>query len=667
MKKDYPKIFEPFTVKRMTLKNRIVMTPMGTNYAEPDGELSMLHLNYYDLRARGGVGLINVENANVDFPLGSNGTSQIRIDHDSFLPRFYKLTELIHQQGGCACIQINHAGASAQSARTGMQPVSASNIPSKDGGEIPRPLEKDEIYAIVKKYGEAAKRAQTAGFDAVEIHCGHSYLISQFLSPLTNKRTDEFGGSAENRARLAKLVIEEVRKQVGPWFPIFARISADEFLEGGNTLEDCLDYLQYFEKEVDVIDVSAALNGSLQYQIDSNCYPDGWRAYMAKAVKERYGKPVITVGNIRSPKVANDILARGDADLIGMGRGLIADPDWVNKVEFGCEEDIRKCISCNIGCAGHRIGLNRPIRCTVNPAVLEGEGYKKRKINKNCNVVVIGGGTAGMEAACTAAEVGCTVFLIEKENYLGGMAAQIAQIPDKNRLADFPNYLIRRAKKLKNLFIFMETPATVDFVRALKPDIIVNSTGSLPAWPPIKGLKENVNAEGGKVMTVLEMIRRIPEIPEDLKGKKAVVVGGSAVGLDVVEFFAPRGAEVSVIEMLPTIGAISDPITKVSTKALMKKYNVHQRTSTALQEAKPDAFVVKNPDGSIEEVPFDYGMVCMGLKGYNPVLEDMQKAFDDGSVEILNIGDSFRARQIIDGTREGRNILKVLEKRGYLD
>ena len=667
MKKDYPKIFEPLTIKRMTLKNRVVMTPMGTNYAEPDGELSMLHLNYYDLRARGGVGLINVENANVDFPLGSNGTSQIRIDHDSFLPRFYKLTELIHQQGGCACIQINHAGASAQSGRTGMQPVSASNIPSKDGGEIPRPLEKEEIYEIVKKYGQAAKRAQTAGFDAVEIHCGHSYLISQFLSPLTNKRTDEFGGSAENRARLAKLVIEEVRKQVGPWFPIFARISADEFLEGGNTLEDCLEYLQYFEKEVDVFDVSAALNGSLQYQIDSNCYPDGWRAYMAKAVKEKYGKPVITVGNIRSPKVANDILARGDADLIGMGRGLIADPEWVNKVEFGCEDDIRKCISCNIGCAGHRIGLNRPIRCTVNPAVLEGEAYKKRKVNKNCNVVVIGGGTAGMEAACTAAEVGCTVFLIEKENYLGGMAAQIAQIPDKNRLADFPNYLIRRAKKLKNLFIFMETPASVGLVKSLKPDIIVNATGSLPSYPPIKGLKENVNAPGGKIMTVLEMIRRIPDIPENLEGKKAVVIGGGAVGLDVVEFFAPRGADVSIIEMLPAIGAGSDPITKVSIKALMKKYNVRERTNTALQEATPDSFIVKTPDGTIEEVPFDYGMVCMGLRPNNPALDEIQKAFDDGSVEVMNIGDSWRARQILDGTREGRNIIKVLEKRGYLD
>ena len=285
MKKDYPNIFDPFTVRRMTLKNRIVMTPMGTNYGETDGMMSLWHLNYYDLRAKGGTGLIIVENANVDYPLGSNGTSQIRIDHDSYLPRFFKLTELIHQQGGCACIQINHAGASAQSIRTGMQPASASDIPSKDGGEIPRPLSVDEIHTIVKKYGEAAKRAQVAGFDAVEIHCGHSYLISQFLSPLTNKRTDAFGGSNENCARFAKLVIEEVRKQVGSFFPIFCRISADEFLEGGNTLDDCLEYLQYFQEEVDVFDVSAGLNGSLQYQIDMNSLPYGWRCYMSKSVK----------------------------------------------------------------------------------------------------------------------------------------------------------------------------------------------------------------------------------------------------------------------------------------------------------------------------------------------------------------------------------------------
>ena len=666
MRSEYKKIFEPLTIRRMTMKNRIMMTPMGTNYGEQSGEMSFLHINYYEQRAKGGTGLIMVENASVDSPEGSNGTTQLRIDHDNYLPRLFKLTETIHKHGTCIGIQINHAGASAQSARTNMQPVSASDVPSKAGGEIPRPLAKDEILRIVKKYGEAAKRAQVAGFDCVEIHSGHSYLLSQFLSPTTNKRTDEFGGSAENRARFAKLVVEEVRKQVGPFFPIFVRISADEKAEGGNTLEDTLDYLQYFQEEVDVFDVSCGLNSSLQYQIDANYLPDGWRSYMANAVKERYGKPCVTTGNIRDPKVANDILEKGDADIIGMGRGLIADPEWVNKVDFGDVCDIRKCISCNIGCAGNRIGINRPIRCTVNPSVTEGDVYKKQQINKPCNVVVIGGGTAGLEAACTAAEVGCTTFLIEKKPYLGGLAAEISKIPDKKRLADFPNYLIHRAEGLRNLFVFTDTEATADFVKNLKPNIIVNATGSQPLLPPIAGLHENLGKEGSKVYSILDMINHVNDYPEDMTGKKVAVIGGGAVGLDVVEYFAPRGASVSIVEMLPAIGNGIDPISKVGTFAMMDQYGVRQMTKTALKEVRPDSFYVETPEGP-EVLDFDYGFVCLGMKSTSPVLPDIQAAFeDDNNVEIITIGDSVRARRIIEGTDEGRNILNTLEKRGYL-
>lgn len=666
MRSDYRNIFEPLTIRRMTMKNRIMMTPMGTNYGEQSGEMSFLHINYYEQRAKGGTGLIMVENASVDSPEGSNGTTQLRIDHDNYLPRLFKLTETIHKHGTCIGIQINHAGASAQAARTGMQPVSASDIPSKAGGDIPRPLSKDEILRIVKKYGEAAKRAQAAGFDCVEIHAGHSYLLSQFLSPTTNKRTDEFGGSPENRARFTKLVIEEVRAQVGPFFPIFVRISADEKANGGNTLDDTLDYLQYFQEEVDVFDVSCGLNSSLQYQIDANYLPDGWRSYMAKAVKERYGKFCVTTGNIRDPKVANDILANGDADIIGMGRGLIADPEWVNKVDFGNICDIRKCISCNIGCAGNRIGINRPIRCTVNPSVTTGDVYKKQKVTKPCNVVVIGGGTAGLEAACTAAEVGCTTFLIEKKAYLGGLAAEISKIPDKKRLADFPNYLIHRAEGLKNLFVFTDTEASVHFVKNLKPNIIVNATGSQPLLPPIKGLHDNLGKEGSKVYSILDMINNLDQYPEDMTGKKVAVIGGGAVGLDVVEFFAPRGAKVSIVEMLPAIGNGIDPVSKVGTFSLMDRYGVRQMTKTALKEVRSDSFLVETPAGP-EVLDFDYGFVCLGMKSASPVLTDIQEAFAaDNSVEIISVGDSVRARRIIEGTDEGRNILNTLEKRGYL-
>ena len=667
MSHKYKNIFSPLTVKNMTLNNRIVMMPMGTNYGEQNGEMSFLHINYYEQRAKGGTGLIIVENASVFSPQGSNGTSQLRIDHDSYLPRLYKLCERVHKYGTKIAIQINHAGASAMSSRTGMQPVSSSNIPSKAGGEIPRPLEKEEIYEIAKKYGEAAKRAQTAGFDAVEIHAGHSYLISQFLSPLYNNRTDEFGGSIENRTRFARLVIDEVRKNVGPNFPILLRLSADKFMEGGNTIDDCLEYLEYLNDEVDIYDVSAALNGSIQYQIDANYLKDGWRAYLSKAVKEKFGKPCITMGNIRNPQVAEDILERGDADLIGMGRGLIADPEWVNKVELGKEDELRKCISCNIGCAGNRIGINRPIRCTVNPSVNEDENYKKEKVKKHCSVVVIGAGTAGLEAACTAAEVGCTTFLLEKKDVLGGLATEISKIPDKKRLYDFPKYLINRAEKLENLYRFKNTEATVDLVKSLKPSLIINATGSSPLLPPIKGLHDVMAKEDSKVFSILDMINNIDNYPEDLNGKKVVIIGGGAVGLDVAEFFAPRNAECSIVEMAPVIGNGIDPVSKVGTFDLLNKHGVKQLTSTKLLEVKDNSFLVEYADGKLDELEFDYGFVCLGMRSNNPVLEALKEEYSDTNIEVISIGDSVRARRIIEGVEEGRNIINTLTKHDFLD
>ena len=665
MNTNYKNIFSPLTVKNMTIKNRIVMMPMGTNYGEQNGEMSFLHINYYEERAKGGTGLIIVENASVDSPQGSNGTTQLRIDHDNYLPRLFKFCENIHRYGACVSIQLNHAGASAVSARTNMQTVSASDIPSKEGGEIPRPLSKEEIIHIVKKYGEAAKRAQTAGFDAVEIHAGHSYLISQFLSPITNKRTDEFGGSIENRTRFCRMVIEEVRRQVGPFFPIMLRLSADELTEGGNTLEDTLKYLEYVQDEVDIFDVSCGLNSSIQYQIDANYLQDGWRSYMPRAIREKFGKPCISMGNIRDPKVAEKILSQGDADLIGMGRGLIADPQWVNKVARGQECDIRKCISCNIGCAGNRIGFNRPIRCTVNPSVLEGDNYKNKKINKLCKVVVVGGGSAGLEAACSAAEVGCTTFLIEKSENLGGLASLISQIPAKKRLADFPHYLVHRAEKLENLYIFTQMEGTPENIRRFHPDFIINATGSSPLLPPIKGLLERIDQKEGSIYSILGMIQHIPDFPENLSGKKVVVIGGGAVGLDVVEFFSGKGADISIVEMMDQIGRDLDPITKNDMKCQMNKYNVKQLTSTALLEVKDSSFLVKGEQGEYE-LPFDYGFVCLGMRAQNKPYQDLLDAFAGEDIEILNIGDSMRARRIIEGTREGRDIISHLEQKGYL-
>lgn len=660
--KKYKNIFKPLTVKQMTIKNRIIMPPMGTNFGGQNGEFEETHIKYYEQRAKGGTGLIIIENACVDFPLGSNGTTQIRINHDCFIPALHKLTERLHRYGTCVAIQINHAGASAVPDRIGTTPVSSSNRPSKTGGAIPRPLTKEEIEEIADKYAKAAKRAQIAGFDAVEIHGGHSYLVSQFLSPVYNNRTDEFGGSVENRCRFARMIIDKVRAEVGPMFPIIFRLSADELVEGGNTLEDSLEILEYLNDEIDIYNVSAALNDSVHYQIDAMHLEDGWRAYMSEAVKKKFNKPTITTGNIRNPQVAEDILELGKADLIGMGRGLIADPNWVNKVKSGKEDTIRKCISCNIGCAGNRIGYNRGMRCTINPDIIYEDSHKRRRVVRPTNVVVVGGGTAGLEAACSAAEAGCTTFLFESRAELGGLAREISKLPEKKRIEDFPNYLVQRAKNLKNLITFTNTTANINLIENLKPDIVVNATGSVPLLPPIPGLLDRVDKEESNVKSIFGLINNIDNYIE-LEGKDVAVIGGGAVGLDVVEFFSERGANVTIVERLPMLGRDLDPVTKTGMMSIVRDNNVTVMTNTSLLEVNDDSFKVER-DGKEENIKFDYGFVCLGMKNNSPILSQLHEHFGDSEVEVINIGDSYRARRIIDGVQEGRNITDTLESIG---
>lgn len=665
MNTKYENLFSPLTLRGVTLPNRVAMMPMGSDLASVTGEISDEHIEYYRRRALGGTGLILVENVCVKYPEGSNGTTQLRMDADCFIPRLYKLTEACHRCGAVMGVQINHAGASAMSSRIGMQPVSASGLPSKPGGEAPRPLSKQELESIAKDYAAAAKRAVNAGFDVIEIHAGHSYLISQFLSPTMNDRTDEFGGSAENRARFCRMVIDAVRAAVGQRVPISLRISTDELVAGGNTLSDCLEYLEYLNDEVDIFDTSCALNQTIQYQIDANHLPDGWRSFMARAVKEKFGKPTIAMGNIRDPQVAEDIIAKGDADLIGIGRGLIADPDWCSKARRGLCADIRKCISCNTGCVANRIGGNKPIRCAVNPDIIEGDDYRNRKITRPCRVVVVGAGTAGLEAACTAAEVGCDVTIFEKSDHVGGLSTEISKLPSKKRLGDFPKYLKNRMEKLPNIDLCLNTPATGERVRALYPSLVINATGSVPLLPPIEGLRECLDAKNVNVLTVLDLIERVNDFPEDMSGKTIAVVGGGAVGLDVVEYFAPRGCKITIVEMLPNIGNGLDASTLSDMRECMTKHSVRQLTGTALTKVTPTSFVLSR-DGQTETLDFDYGFICLGMRASAPVWDKLRESLSDTNAELINIGDSLRARRIIEGVDEGRHrVLSALDALGY--
>ena len=661
----YPHLFSPLTINGMTIKNRIIMPPMGTNLASLNGEVTQEQIDYYELRARGGTGLITIENICIDFPFASNGTTQLRIDNDQYIPRLFKLTETLHKHGACVSIQLNHAGASAYAYRlNGEMPLSSSSTPSKKNGNIPRPMTHDEIYHAVDKFGDAAERVRRAGFDCVEIHAGHSYLISQFLSPLFNKRTDEFGGSVENRARILTLIVDKVRACVGPRFPVSLRISADDFLEGGNTLEDSLRILELCEEKVDIINVSAAQNDNLNFQIDQMSLEDGWKRYLSRAVRDKFHKPTVIAGNIRTPKVAEDIIASGDADLIAIGRGLIAEPEWVQKVQSGNERLMRKCISCNIGCADHRIARSRPLRCSINPDIIHGDAYKQQRVIRDTNVVVIGAGTAGMEAACTAAEVGCHTWLLEEKHSIGGLASEISLLPEKKRIADFPQFMKNRIASLDNLMLQVGKRATVASVSALRPNLIVNATGSVPLLPPIEGLRENIDVEGGNVFSITNMIHHLDQFA-DATGKRIAVVGAGAVGLDVIEYFSARGASAVLIEMQDAPGRDLDIITKNAMLTMLDEHHVEQHMRTQLVAVTPTHFTVKNTDGAFD-IPFDYGFVCLGMRANSAGLNEIEQWARANNVKIMNIGDSLMARRIIDGVREGRNVLDTLEDMGAL-
>lgn len=658
----YSRLFQPLNVNGMKLKNRVFMPPMGTNYANVDGSFSEDHYAYYETRARGGVGLITLENVCLDYPMGTNGTRQLRLDNEEFVPGMWEFNERMHAHGACTSVQINHAGASAYGLRlNGQTPVSSSNIPSKKNNPIPRPLSVDEIKAIVKKYGEAAHRAKRSGFDCVEIHAGHSYLLSQFISPLYNDRTDEYGGSTENRCRIVTEVVSEVRLAVGPHFPISIRLSADELLEGSNTLEDTVENLKYFAEAVDIISVSAALNDNLQYQIDKMNLPDGWRAYMAKEIKKHYPeKVIITSGNIRNPKVAEKLLEEDYSDLIAMGRGLIAEPNWVNKVMNGQEEMLRQCISCNIGCADHRIAKSLPLRCTVNPDVIYENKHLWDPIDTPISMLVIGAGSSGLEAACTAAEMGVQVNIFEKKAYLGGLTHEIARFPDKSRIDDFTKYLNTRVGKLKNIKVHLNTEADMETVKALKPDLIVNASGAKPILPPIKGLHETLKREDRHVFSIMDILNDMKSF-EDFEGKRVVVIGGGAVGLDVVEHYATNNAkEVSIVEMQEHIGKDLDLITKISMDEMMTKHDVNQLTQSQLIEVHNDHFLVKR-NNEIQRLDFDLGFVCLGMRAEAPLIGPLEHYALEHDIVLKNIGDSKVARRIMEGTREARAIATTIQ------
>lgn len=642
----YPKLFSPGRIGALVVPNRVVMAPMATSFPNVLGEVTEWMANYYARRARGGVGLIIVENANVDYPDGISGTTQLRVDKDRYIPALSRLVRTIQAEGACCALQINHAGAVALKAEAeGGHPVAPSEGPDGLYRMSPRILAVEDIRIIVDRFAQAALRAQKAGFDAVEIHGAHAYLIAQFLSPLTNRRTDEYGGDTISRSRFASEVIAAVKRYVGPDYPVIFRLGAHEFLDGGiDTDESSAIAVILADAGVDAIDLTVGthyrLNRSMCAQLEPMAYTPGWRLDLVAKVKQHLNVPVIAVGNFREPEVAEKAIADAQVDFAAIGRALIADPDWAEKSRRGRAGDIRRCISCNEGCVRKRLFEDRPVSCTVNPVV----GWEGRGLcgpaDRPIGLLVVGGGPAGCAAAINARERGHRVLLLERNPELGGNCLLGSQLPDKEKLGWVVDYQRERLKNM-DVDLRLSTPFSVELVAEIRPDFLILAIGAEPCLPA--GIEMN----GSDPLHAEDVIRNC------MSWSKAqlVVIGAGALGCELALSLAQADNDVTILEVLDRPVRDVEPINRFD---LLDRLDVEKRVRIVTRFS-----IQKAGDYEVQGLKLDGGRrvfradAVIWAAGYQPRQLEGISGFDFPEMRIRRIGDCLRPRNVFHAVQDG--------------
>lgn len=534
-------LFAPLDVGPMTVANRLVMAPMERNYANRDGTVSERTVAHYSVRARGGVGWIDVESTFVD-PAGRGRTHQLGLHSDSCVEGFRRLVDAVHAGGAKVGIELHHAGRNTCSAISGRQPVAPSPVPCAEaGGETPRELTRSEIEQIVERYRLAAARAAAAGFDAIELHSAHGYLPLAFLSPLTNLREDDYGGPLENRARFALEVIDAMRSAVPNGIAVGCRFSAEEYLPGGLTLDDAIAYARLLEQAgVDYLSVTGGVYASFVRIIPPMDYAPGWLLPTAAAIKAAVSVPVIGASRVVDPALADAAIAGGQVDMVALGRALLTDPELPRKAQQGRLAEIVSCIGCNQGCEA-RISHQRDVTCLVNPAVgREPDFDSAQTASTRKRVAVVGGGPAGMEAARRCAERGHDVVLYERSDRLGGTISLAAQLPDRDGWRTFVEQAERR---LRSSGVEVRLGCEPGDAETDGVDAIVLATGSrftLPLQLPSDSSVE--------VLTPVDALENGGH-----PSGRVVVSGAGAIGLGVAAWLVSRGAEVTVVSDQPEI------------------------------------------------------------------------------------------------------------------
>jgi len=631
------RMFEPGTLGSLHVKNRLIMPAMATNFASSCSEPTSRMLAYYARRAVGGVGTIVVENASVDEPAGGNGTVQLRVDHDRYVPGLSHLARRVQEAGAAVALQINHAGAIANPRRTGVPAVGPSDVGWTAASSHPSALTLDDIKRIIERYADAAVRAKRAGFDAVEVHGAHGYLIAQFLSPITNRRVDAYGGSTENRWRFAVDVIRAVREAVGAGYPILFRLSGDEFMPGGRGLDESIEHsAQLVDAGIDALHVSAGTSANPEVQLEPISYDEGWRAYLAAAIRERVSVPVITVGVFRHPEIVERTLADGAADFVAIGRGLIADPDWPRKTRTGQEATIRHCISCN-RCVRQRVFDDLPIRCSVNPRVgFEDEPNRHPSERVARRVVVVGGGPAGIQAAITAHQLGADVTMFERGAKLGGQLRAAAQPPHKEKIAWLIDDLTHALPS--GVDVRLETEVATRDIDALEADAVVIATGATSA--PLN-VRTDPNARVQSAESLLLSA-------DEFSNMSIVVIGAGMVGCETALACVERGAHVVLIEALADVGRDCEPISRSVLIRHLAEANVRILSDARVAEIGKDGVAVETESGR-EDVPADRVVVAVGARS----ADRLGSAWEGEALPVFLIGDAREPRGIAEAVYEG--------------
>ncbi|SHH11601.1 2,4-dienoyl-CoA reductase [Thermosyntropha lipolytica DSM 11003] len=626
-----------FALKGKYFKNRIVMPPMGTGLASITGEVTEAMLAYYERRAKGGAGTIIVEIACVDDPVGRASLTQLCIDKPGYIAGLRELSERIKSYGCNAFIQLHHAGRQTTPVVTGgKKPVAPSPIPCKFMRAEPEELDREEIGRIRNKFVRAAWYAARAGFDGVELHAAHGYLLSQFLSPYTNKREDEYGGSLENRARLLTEIIEDI-KGLAPELIIAVRFNVADFVPGGLEVEEGVKLAVLLEKAgADLLDVSCGIYESGHTSIETPSFKPGWRMEMVRRVKENVGIPVIGGGNLRSPEEAEYFLREGYADFIWIGRGMLADPFWANKALTGKRDDIRPCISCNTCIDSINNGWH--IRCAVNPRTGRETVFREKAELNGIRVVVVGGGPAGMQAAWTIKKAGGDVILLEAGDELGGKLDIASRPPYKERISLLNSYLQKKLKEA-GVKVMLNTPFSGRIIEELAPQVLVWAAGAMDRVPDIEGI------EKVRVSFLEEVLSR--ETP--VKGEKILIIGGGSSGCETADYLAPHN-EVIIVEKTDMLAKDLENMTRLELLARLKAKGVKVYKGVEIEKIEDDGVYLRGEAGVIQGI--DRIILSCGYQENWPPYE-YTKPF----AQCYIIGDAKKPRDIASALYEAEFIV----------